>query len=171
MNLKELIESRYSVRNYLQKEIEKEKIECVLNCARLAPSACNFQPWHFYVVSDAEIKGHIVESYNREWFKSAPVYLVVCENREEAWVRKYDNKNHADIDASIACEHICLAIAEVGLGTCWVCNFDPTILKKALSITDTKEPIAIFPIGYIDEENSKVPEKKRKSISETTNWL
>lgn len=172
MTLKEIIASRYSVRAYLPVPVEKEKIDYILECARLSPSAVNYQPWKFYVVTNKEILSKIHESYNREWFKTAPMCIVVCENTTASWKRSNtDNKDHADIDAAIASEHICLAAHELGLGTCWVCNFLPDVLKGALNLSDNLEPVAIFPLGYIDEEKSKSPDKKRKSVSEITEWF
>ncbi len=171
MNLKKLIESRYSVRAYLPETVEKDKVEYILECARLSPSACNLQPWKFYVVTDKEVLAKIHESYNREWIKTAPVCIVVCEDISESWKRKEDGKDHADIDASIAGQHICLAAHEIGLGTCWICNFSPDILSKALNLTANVKPVAIFPLGYIDEEKSIPPQKKRKELTEIAEWI
>lgn len=172
MDLKKLSQERYSVRAYLPEEVEKEKLDYILECARLAPSACNYQPWFFYIVTSPEKKADLQASYNREWFKTAPMYIVVCSDHDQSWRRStYDGKDAADIDASIVSEHICLAATSVGLGTCWVCNFDPAQLRTLLDLPSNQEPIAIFPIGYVDEQKSKAPEKKRKDISEITTWL
>jgi len=172
MNLKELIEARYSVRAYLPRPVEQEKIGYILECARLSPSACNLQPWLFYVISDKEMLEKVHRCYDREWFKTAPLHIIVCEDTSASWKRKnYDGKDHADIDAAIASEHICLAAAEIGLGTCWICNFNPEVLKEALSLPSGIEPVAIFPIGYVDEEKSTPTEKKRNSISDITRWI
>lgn len=171
MQLKKLIESRYSVRAYLSRPVEKEKINYILECARLAPSACNFQPWRFYVITDQQIKMKVQESYNREWFKAAPVNIIVCKDTSVSWKRKEDGKDYADIDAAIAAEHICLAAADAGLGTCWVCNYDPQVLDKALALPAGVETIAIFSLGYIDGENSRWAEKKRKPLDEITEWI
>ena len=171
MQLKELIERRYSVRAYVPRMVEAEKIEYILECARLSPSACNLQPWYFYVISDPATKEKIQESYPREWVKSAPVYIIVCKDTSQSWKRtSSDNKDFGDIDAAIAAEHICLSAAELGLGTCWVCNFNPSTLNKVLNLSANLEPIAIFPIGYIDQDKNKEPEKKRKDLSEITEW-
>lgn len=172
MNLKELIESRYSVRAYLPREVEDEKINYVLECARFAPSACNIQPWKFYIVRDKTVMGKIHESYNREWFKTAPMSIVVCKDCGCSWKRTAsDGKDHGDIDAAITAEHLCLAASEIGLGTCWICNFDPDILSQALNLPANLEPIAIFPLGYIDEEKSIIPDKKRKPLTDITEWI
>lgn len=172
MTLKELIETRYSVRAYLPQTVEEEKIEYILECARLAPSACNLQPWKFYVVLDSEMSQKVHRAYDRDWFKTAPVQIIVCEDTSASWKRKnHDGKDHADVDAAIASEHICLAATEIGLGTCWICNFDPKVLKDVLSLPSHIEPVAIFPIGYIDEERSTTPEKKRKTLPDITEWI
>lgn len=173
MDLKELCEKRYSVRAYLPREVEQEKIDYILRCAQLAPSAGNLQPWIFYVVKNKKIQQGIHESYQRPWFAKAPLYLVVCKDTSQSWKRtNSDGKDHADIDAAIASEHICLAAHEQGLGACWVCNFNPQVLKEALGIEDNNiEPVSLFPIGYIDEENSKVPKKVRKDLSEIVRWI
>lgn len=172
MQLKKLIEDRYSVRAFLPQTVETEKVNYVLDCARMAPSACNYQPWKFYIVTDKRTIESIHESYNREWFKSASLYIIVCKDCNTSWKRKNtDNKDFGDVDAAIAAEHICLAAAETGLGTCWVCNFDPDILRKALQLPKQLEAIAIFPLGYIDKENSSAPEKKRKPLSDITEWI
>ena len=82
----------------------------------------------------------------------------------EAWIRKSDGKNHSDIDAAIATEHICLAAAEQGLGSCWVCNFDPDILKQALHLSPNQYPVAIVSLGYVKQSPEK--HSPRKEISE-----
>lgn len=170
--LKQLIESRYSVRAYLPKKVESEKINYILECARLAPSACNLQPWKFYVIVDESIKKKVQEAYNREWFKSAPVYIVVCKDTSQSWKRtNYDQKDFSEVDATIAAEHICLAASAVGLGTCWVCNFNPDILSSVINFPLHTEALAVFSLGYIDVEKSVIPDKKRKVLSEITEWI
>lgn len=172
MKLKELIENRYSVRAYLPQPVERDKIDYILECARLAPSACNLQPWKFYIITDSSVIQKIQDSYNREWFKTAPTHIVVCKDSTISWKRTTsDNKDFGDVDAAIAAEHICLAAAEIGLGTCWVCNFKPEILAKALDLPSNLEAIAIFPLGYIDKEKSSLSEKNRKSFSSIAQWI
>lgn len=171
MQLRKLIQNRYSVRAYLPNPVEREKIDYILECARLSPSACNLQPWKFYIITDPGLKQKVEESYNRDWFKSAPVYIIVCKDTAASWKRTAtDGKDFSDVDAAIAAEHICLAAADIGLGTCWICNFNPDILKEALELPAHMEAIAIFPIGYIDEEKSKQPTKVRKQLHDITEW-
>ena len=169
MDFLELTKKRFSARNYKSDKVEQDKIDYIIECARLAPSAVNYQPWHFMVVISEEQKKKIQQCYNREWFAKAPVYIVVCADKSEAWVRKSDNKNHADIDAAITTEHICLAAAEQGLGTCWVCNFDIDECKHSLGLSTNIHPVAIIPIGY--PVDSKHNPTARKSIDEIVTIL
>ncbi|MFR9164954.1 MAG: nitroreductase family protein [Dysgonomonas sp.] len=170
-DFKELLEKRYSVRTYLSKRIEEEKIEYILECARLAPSACNHQPWEFYVITSEEGRKAVQSAYPREWFTLAPVYIVICGDHNQSWKRPEDKKDYCDVDIAIAAEHICLAAESIGLGTCWVCNYNPDILNRFLNLSDNIEAVAIFPIGYIDEEKAKIPEKKRKPLNEIVKWM
>jgi nitroreductase len=106
--------------------------------------------------------------YHREWFNSAPCCIVVCGNHNESWHRGADNKDHCDIDIAIATEHLSLAAAECGLGSCWVCNFDVEACARLLELPSHVEPMVLLPIGY--PAASEVPEKKRKKIDEITIW-
>ena len=162
MNFLELVKSRYSCRQYANRPVEKEKLEYVMECVRLAPSAVNRQPWRFRVVKDVEVLQRLWECYNREWFKSAPMCIVASVVHDEEWVRS-DGKPHGDIDVAIAVEHLCLAAAEQGLGTCWVCNFDAALCKDVLAMRENEEALVIIPVGYPDCEPT---EKKRKDMNE-----
>ena len=86
MNFLELTKKRFSVRNYKSDRVEQDKIDYIIECARLAPSAVNYQPWHFMVVVSEEQKQNLRQCYNREWFARAPVYIVVCADKSIAWV-------------------------------------------------------------------------------------
>ncbi|NLW60572.1 MAG: nitroreductase, partial [Firmicutes bacterium] len=118
MSFLELTKKRYSVRKYKDQPVEREKLLQVLEAARNAPSACNFQPWHFIVLTDETIKSKVAETYPRDWFKKAPVVIVACGDHSVSWKRA-DGKDHCDVDLAIAVEHMALAAAELGLGTCW----------------------------------------------------
>lgn len=160
MDFKELVRKRFSARSYRPDAVEPDKLDYILECARLAPSAVNYQPWQFLVVKSEGQKENLRQCYNREWFKTAPLYIVVCADRSAAWVRKSDNKSHADIDAAIAAEHICLAAAAVGLGSCWVCNFDPVAFAKCFALPESVFPVAIVPLGYVDKQPGHLSERK-----------
>ena len=163
---KELCERRYSCRNYETRSIEGEKLAYIQECVRLAPSAVNRQPWKFILVTEPSQLAVLHSCYNREWIKDAPAIVVCCQNRDEAWVRPCDGKNHSDIDIAIAVEHLVLAAAEVGLGSCWVCNFDAPLLSQTFPLPQGYEAAALVPLGY---PAGMPTEKKRKPMEEV--WL
>ena len=160
MNFLELVKQRYSCRAYKSLGVEKEKLDYILECVRLAPSAVNKQPWRFRIVSKEEDKVRLQQCYNRDWFKTAPMYVVASVLHDEEWVRS-DGKHHGDIDIAIAVEHLCLAATEQGLATCWVCNFDAVLCKELFNLSDNEEPAVLIPLGYAADE---VKPKNRKPI-------
>lgn len=167
-NFLDLVKARYSSRSYESRPIEAEKVAYLLECARLAPSAVNFQPWKFMVVESAEARARLQECYLREWFREAPLYIVVCADKAQSWKRKIDGHDHADVDAAIATEHICLAAAEQGLGSCWVCNFDADLCSEVLNLDGELYPVAIVSLGYAAD---KPTEKRRKALEEIVSRL
>lgn len=168
-HFKTLSEKRYSVRDYADTPVSKQQIEKLLDTVRLAPSAVNRQPWTFIVATEQKIKEQLHGCYSREWFQSAPVYIVICGDHSTSWKRPSDGKDHCDIDIAICTEHLCLAATEMGLGTCWVCNFDARKCADILSLPDHIEPIVIVPIGYA-KECFHTPEKNRKPLTELIRW-
>lgn len=162
MDFLELAKKRFSARSYKSDRVEPDKINYVVECARLAPSAVNYQPWHFMVIISEEQKQKVQQCYNRDWFAQAPVYIAICVDKSKAWVRKSDNKNHADIDAAIATEHICLAATEIGLGSCWVCNFDLDLFRANFQLSADKYPVAIISLGYIEGQPERSLVRKER---------
>ena len=162
MNLLELTKKRYSCRNYQSKAVEQEKLDYVLECVRMAPSAVNRQPWRFRIISTEEGRQKLCQCYNREWITTAPTIIMASILHDEEWVRS-DGKHHGDIDIAIAVEHLCLAAAEQGLGTCWVCNFDKERCHQLFHIDDPEEVAVLIPIGYAADEPK---EKNRKPMNE-----
>lgn len=167
MEFIDLAKKRYAARTFEEREVEKEKIFQVLEAGRNAPSAVNFQPWHFIVITDPNMKNAIAESYPRKWFQESPVIIVACGDHSKSWKRK-DGKDHCDIDLAIAIDHMTLAATELGLGTCWVCAFDAKRCHEILDLPDHLEVIALLPMGYPAEES--IPEKKRKTFEEIVSW-
>lgn len=167
MSLLEIAKSRYSVRAYEDKAVEKEKLLQVLEAARLAPSAVNFQPVHFIVVTEEATKQKICDTYPRGWFAEAPAVIVACGDHSKSWKRN-DGKDHCDIDVAIAVDHLTLAAADLGLGTCWVCAFDAKKCHELLELPEHLEPAVLIPIGY--PKGQRVTEGKRKSIDEMVSW-
>ncbi len=166
-SLSEIIESRYSCRQFQDKPIEKETLTRILSVARLAPSAVNYQPWEIMVISQPENLDKIYQVYPREWFKKAKTILLISANYETGWKRA-DGKNHADIDIAILTDHITLLATEMGLGTCWVCNFDAALTSKLFEFPEHLKPLVLLPIGY--PLNNEKPVKKRKDLTDFVTW-
>jgi len=145
MQVLELMKSRCSVRNFQKRPVEEEKLAYVLEAARVAPSACNYQPWQFFVVEDPVLIGRIAPRWVAE--ADAPALIVACGDHRQAW-RRRDGKDHCDVDVAIAVDHMTLAAAEAGLGTCWICAFDAFQCAAVLELPDHVEPIVLLPIGY-----------------------
>lgn len=159
----DLCRMRRSVRAYAATLPSQEDVDYIMECVRMAPSAVNFQPWHFRYVTDKEQMGLLAACYPREWFLTAPACFVVYRDKEAEWVRKADGKPHGDIDVAIAVEHLCLAAAERGLGTCWVCNFDVARCHELFTVPEHWEAVALVPIGTPTDEAT---EKKRKPLAD-----
>jgi len=151
MEFYEVLRTRRSIRKYKDKPVEKDKIDRILEAVRLAPSAKNIQPWHFLVIRDESARRALHEAYPRDWFSTAPVIICACGEPAKGWVRR-DGKSYLDVDVAIAFEHLILAAAAEGLGTCWIGAFDPAAVKRVLGLPPGVEPIAMTPLGYADEE-------------------
>lgn len=162
MNFLELVKNRYSCRGYKSLDVDKEKLDYILECVRFAPSAVNKQPWLFRIVSKEDEKAKLQQCYNRDWFNTAPMYIVASILHDEEWVRA-DGKRHGNIDIAIAVEHLCLAATEQGMATCWVCNFDAAMCKELFALPENEEPAVIIPLGYAADE---LKPKNRKAIGE-----
>lgn len=163
----ELVQKRYSLRKFKDKEIEKDKLEDVIEAGRLSPTAVNLQPLHYMVVSEEKLRQEIMDTYSREWIKGAPTIIVVCLDHSKSWKRR-DGKDHGDIDGGIAIANMTLAATELGLGTCIVCNYDSKRLHEVLDLPEDYEVIALLPIGYPSDNN--IPKKKRNSLEDITTW-
>ncbi|NYB51873.1 MAG: nitroreductase family protein [Methanobacteriaceae archaeon] len=151
MEFQDLIKKRYSVRGYQSKEVEKEKLEKVLNAARLAPTAVNKQPFRLIVVKTKGKEDELKKIYPAEWFAQAPVVICACAVKSESWTRR-DGRNYVDVDTTIAMDHLILAATELGLGTCWIAAFDAEAARKVLKVPDNMEPLLFTPLGYPDAE-------------------
>jgi nitroreductase len=171
MEFESVIKSRSSIRDYLDKIVEDEKINFILECARLAPSWANRQCWHFIVVKDKKSIVNLSKtSIINRWLKNVPVIIVACGDTTKSGSR--NNINYFIVDVSIALEHLVLAATDKGLGTCWIAGFDEKKVKKILRIPKHIQVVALTPLGYPAEKNSFIGKlfkvvtqnKKRKSI-------
>jgi nitroreductase len=167
MSFYDLVAERVSVRAYKDTPLPDHILRKLLDAARLAPSACNIQPWHFIVVRDPAVRARLFPAERQAWIAHAPVSIVACSRPGQAWVRGLDGKNHADIDLAIAMEHLVLAATAEHLGTCWICSFDPAEVRAALDLPDDLEPVALTPLGFCATQ--PVP-RPRKSLDEIVTW-
>jgi nitroreductase len=171
MTFIELARRRYSCRNYDPGSVEKDKLGLVLEAGRIAPSAANHQPWHFIVIREMENLKKVHGAYHGEWFQAAPCVIVICGDHTQSWKRKRDGKDHCDIDIAIAVDHMTLQATELGLATCWICNFDKEKTTKILDLPSSLEPIVILPLGYpLDRPDPSRHGEKRKSIQDIVSF-
>ena len=173
MNFNELVKIRQSVREYLPLPVEREKIERCLEAARLAPSACNSQPWKFIVVDEPELKTKIAETTfsklvaTNRFTLEAPAFIVITSERPKILVTlgsiKQNNQLNL-IDLGIAAEHICLQAAEEGLGSCILGWFNEHRVKQLLQIPGLKRVHLIISLGY--PKSGHIREKIRKDFNQ-----
>ncbi len=149
MDFIEIAKKRYSVRGYQDKKVEEEKLEKILEAAHVAPTAANLQPIRLIVVQSREGLAKIGKGAN---LYGAPLAVIVCADHGKAWVRPFDKKQTADIDASILTDHMMLQATELGLGSVWICYFKPDVISREFGLPDNLEPVNILAVGYSDEE-------------------
>jgi nitroreductase len=166
MEFSKLIETRYSVRAYKPDPVEQEKLERVLEAARLAPTAVNFQPFQLIVIHTAGREEQLNRIYRKDWFVQPPLVIAACGLPEKGWTRR-DGRSYLDVDLGIVMDHLILAATDEGLGTCWVGNFDAAAAREVLGLPDDVEPIAFTPLGYPDDEPRT---KKRRPLAELVRY-
>jgi len=168
MDLYETIQKRYSCRNYTAKKIETEKLDRVLEAARLAPSAKNLQDWRFIVVTDDLKREQIAIAANEQMFiASAPAIIVGCSNTDYSM---RCGQKIGPIDVAIAMEHIALAATAEGLATCWVGSFHTEKVRKILDIPQKIEIVELMPIGYASDEKTQRPREAIDNIVCYEKW-
>ena len=166
MEFSELIRTRYSVRAYQPKPVEEEKLRQALEAARLAPTANNRQPFQFIIIHPAGREAELKRIYGEQWFLQAPVVVCTCALPEKCWVRM-DGKPYVDVDVAIAVDHLILAATELGLGTCWIADFDPDAAREVLGLPDGVEPVIFTTLGYPAGEPRV---KRRKSLDDLVRY-
>lgn len=166
MEFLELVELRYAVREYKPDPIPVPLLDEVLEAARLAPSAHNNQPYRLIVMETAKRSNDLRRVYDRDWFVQPPLVIAIVTVTAESWERS-DGKIYADVDAAIAFDHLTLAAAERGLGTCWIGAFDPDAARTVLDLPEGVEPLAFTPLGFPADEPGF---KRRKPIEEVVRY-
>ncbi|MBR6573464.1 MAG: nitroreductase family protein [Clostridia bacterium] len=166
MELLELAKARYSVRKFAEKPVEEEKLQKVLAAGACAPTAKNQQPQKIYVLESEDaiekIRGITRCAFN------APVVLMVCGCKDQAWVNPFNDRSSAEMDCSIVTTQMMLQAQELGLGTCWVCWFDTKQTKEAFNIPENEEVFALLPLGYpAESSHPSSMHDSRKALEET----
>lgn len=168
MDLYEAIKKRYSCRSYAAKPIEADKLDRILEAARLAPSAKNLQDWRFVVVTDEKKRKKLAAAANEQMFiATAPAIIVGCSNIEHTM---RCGQKIAPIDLGIAMEHIALAATAEGLASCWIGSFYPEKVRKVLDIPEKAEIIELMPIGYPADKETRRPRENIKKIVCFEGW-
>jgi len=158
LEFEKLIVARYSVRSYRSDPIPDQVLSKVLEAGCLAPTAANRQAFCILVIHTAGRAEQLKRIYPRDWFVQAPVVIAVCALTDLCWVRA-DGKSYCDVDAAIVMDHLILAAADQGLGSCWIGAFDARAAREVLGLPKSVEPIAFTPLGYAADSSG---EKKRR---------
>lgn len=163
MDVFEAIVQRRSIRKYKNREVEEEKLQKILESARISPSAANRQEWKFLVVKNQEARDKLIEAAKGQKFVGeAPVTIVACSTESEKVMPC--GQLAYPVDLSIAVSFMILEAVELGLGTCWLGAYDESRVKEILEIPDEIRVPAMFTLGYPDESPEARPRKDIEDI-------
>lgn len=166
MDFLKLAKQRYSVRKFLPKPVSDSDLQAILEAGRLAPTACNLQPQRIYAIRSAAGLAKLRRCTSCHF--DAPLVLLICYDTSESWKRSFDGFDSGCMDASIVSTHIMLAAAERGLGSTWVCYFDPKLLRHDFSLPEQQIPALLLPLGYPAPDATANPMHfQRKDLAET----
>lgn len=157
-----LAKQRCSVRRFKNTEVEAEKLEKLLEAAHVAPTAANQQSQRLLVVKSAEGLQKLSKGANNH---GAPLAIIVCGDHDKVFVRPFDGKDMVAVDATIVADHIVMEAEDLGLSSCWITYFEPSIIKKEFNIPGNFEPVAILAIGYADGEKSSPNRHAKERIA------
>ncbi len=146
MDFEKLITDRYSVRSFRPEHLPQEVVDKILEAGHKAPTGCNYQPQRILVLNTDESIAKLKNCTKCHF--NAPTAMLVCHNKEESWVRKYDGALSSPVDAVIVATHMMLAAHNEGIGCCWVMHFDPAAMREMFHIPDHIEPVALLVMGY-----------------------
>ncbi len=169
MDFFDAVRLRRSVRKYVDRPVEPDKLRLILEAARLAPSARNRQPWRFVVVTDEGVRREVYEASREQSFILEAPVLIAAVGYPSDYVCSNGNVAHM-VDIGIAGEHIALAATALGLGSCWIAAFDQERMRKALNVPENAQIVAIFTIGYPAEEPQPKPRKPLREIVHQDLW-
>lgn len=158
MDIYELVAKRKSVRSFADKPVEEEKLRRILEAARLAPSASNRQEWRYVVVTDPHTRAQLAEAASGQSFVGEAPVVIACCAETDGHIMKCGHPSFL-VDVAIGIDHLTLAAAAEGLGTCWIGAFDQNAVKSALDIPPEIEVVELLPLGYPEDPSQK--EKRR----------
>jgi nitroreductase len=167
MEFQELIFNRYSVRHYKSDPIETEKLQKVLEAARMAPTAANRQPFQLIVIHTEDREEELKRIYHRDWFVQAPIIICAVGVPSKGWIRSDDKRRYLDVDVAIVMDHLILSATDLGLGTCWIAAFNSRAAREILRLPDRVEPLIFTPLGYPADT---LTEKERKPLEELVRY-
>ena len=176
----DLIARRVSCRAYRTTPVPEPHIQQILEAARLAPSACNMQPWRFAVVRNPDLRRRVVEEgflpgIKMTWAIDAPVHVVIGMERSLVTHRLAASVSGVDypwVDIGIAGEHLVLAATELGLDTCWIGWIRPRVVARLMEWPRSVKPVVVITVGYpIDSDAGPLPASRRKPLAELVKWL
>ncbi|MBM3501845.1 MAG: nitroreductase [Armatimonadetes bacterium] len=171
MELMEAIRSRRSIRKYLPDSVPEEALATVLEAARLAPTACNNQAFRIVVVKDAALREQLVEACKGQKFVGqAPVVLVGCALEAESYPKQAGWLNTFAIDTAIVFDHLTLAAAALGLGTCWIGAFEEAAVQRVLGIPANWRVVCLTPLGAPAERPDPRPRKALEALISCDGW-
>lgn len=163
MSFADLTRARYSCRSYEQRAVEPEVLAAVIEAGRIAPSAHNNHPTRLVVCDTPELRekaAHAAHHFAKDGSVfGAPVVVLACARTADAWVRRNDGMSSALIGTSIVVDQMMMQATELGLGTCWVCMFDPKIAREEFGLPEGVEPVSMLTMGY-PTDTIAAPEKR-----------
>ena len=166
-----LAKARHSCRSYGDQAIPADVLGRILESGRVCPTAHNNQPYQIFVLQNDTPALEKIRTAGRIY--KAPVTMVVCGDRDAAWVNSFNNWKSTEVDATIITDHMLMAAASEGVDSLWICWFDDKIVREALSLPENLVPVNILLMGYGDKEK-KSPDRHgdtRKALDEIVTYL
>lgn len=170
MDFLKLAQERYSVRKFTTESVPQEIIDTILKAGHVAPTACNYQPQRIFVINSPEGLEKLKDCTRCHF--DCTLAMLVCYNKDECWVRKYDGENSGFVDASIVTTHMMLQATALGIGSTWVMHFNPQKMVDAFNIPETMVPAALLVMGYPAEDAAPIDmHSKMRDINEVVSYI
>ncbi len=162
MEFLELAKKRKSIRKYKNAAVEKEKLDKIIEAARLAPSAVNRQKWMFYIIQSPEMKAKLAETTGTKWHGEAGAVIAACGT--DCGIMTNGHRSDTT-DLSIAMTFAMLEACELGLGSCWLASYNEEKVKKLLGLSESYSVVSLLAVGYPDEDPEPRARKSAEEIS------